>query len=880
MKQIFIIIFSLLFFSSSGMLKGQAAFSGIIVERNTGAAVPDVNVMLQSKDGKGLFSYTISGIDGKYTLKYFGQADSVRIAVAGMNIKAVHMIIPARSKENLNIPVTCEALKIKEVVVKSNPAKRSSDTINYYVASYIDSIDRSIGDVLKKMPGIEVAQSGRISYNGKPIGKFYIEGMDMLGGSYGIATNNVRARDIAAVQVLEFHQPIKALKKIQLPDMTAINLKLKEGAKGTFNATVLLGGGYKPGMWQGEATAMYFGRKFQTLNTYKSNNTGEDVTGEMESLYRGASGLSEMIGIRIPSTPPLNKERYLNNNIHAVSLNAIRKVTERLELVLNGKYYHDSQNSYASSMTTYYLPDQSPLVIIEQTHANLNSHFTKFEADLKSNTDANYFQDKLSFTGKWDNHSGLVNDIKQRFTLPKISFTNHFQYVKPLRFTTLEIKSRTGFYNTPSTLFISPCIYPQIFGFTNEVRPDARQIVNSRRFSINNSIMAAKETANWTFSLFAGINVSLDWMNSSLNPLEAKIIMPTSDSLTNRIYGRDIKIQAGPSVIFRPTSNFDIRLSTFIEYNHLHIGDKIKNKNTNLNKVLTSPSLQLNARLSNDLKLTAGGSFNENYGGLYDVYSGYIMTDYRIISGMGSLLPDNKHQSYYVDFNYGNPLVSIFSGLRVTYWRNNSNLMYGTKFSGSLSRVESFEIPNLGQGYDLQGKFSKRFDNIATSITLSGGYSRSYRNILREEVVLDTRYNRATLGLDVTTQWGEPVRFDYEIAYSRMGNDVKNSGETFPPIDALRQKATLNIVFARKGIIKLSGEHYYDNNVAQTNKSIFFADVRIIYKTKRFEYILEGRNLLNTKSYHSSLYNNVTAYEYNYAVRPLAVIFKIKFSLR
>lgn len=865
-------------------LQGQVSIDGYVKDIHSKNGVPDVNVMLQTKDGKGLFGYTITDVDGKYSLKYSGQSDSLRIAVAGLNIKAVYVVIPATSRQNLDIHVQYEALKIKEVVVKANPAKRNSDTISYYVSSYIDSIDRSIGDVLKKMPGIEVAQSGQINYNGKPIGKFYIEGMDMLGSSYGIATNNVRARDIAAVQVMEFHQPVKALKQVKISEITALNLKLKESAKGTFNATFLLGGGYQPAMWQGEITAMYFARKFQTLNTYKTNNIGEDVSTEMGRLYANTSTLNAITAIRRPSIPPLAKERYLNNNIHAVSLNAIRKFNDNLEMVLNGKYYHDSQNSAASSVTTYYLPDESPLVIIEQTHANFNTHYANFNTELKSNTDKNYLQEKINFSGKWNNNYGRVNDVNQRFTLPEISVNNNFQYVKPFNFTTLEFKSDMGFYNLPSRLIVSPCIYPQIFGLPQDNAVDAGQIVNSRRFNTRNSIWAAKNVSSWVFTLFAAVNASLDWMDSSLNPIDGVLSEnrpnATADSLTNNIYWRNMNIQTGPGISYKPNDGVEISFYPFMEYMNIHAEDKVKGVISNLNKFTINPSLRINARLTNDLKLTAGGIFNESYGGLYDTYSGYIMTDYRVISSMDGKLAHYKYQNYYADFNYGNPLVSIFGSLKASYWRNNSNLMYGTKFIGSLSRVESFSIDNLAQGYSINGKFSKRFDGIATTFTLSGGYSDTRRDILREEKILNTQYGRADLGLDVISRFGEHVRFDYGITYYRTTNIIEHSNEQPAPIDAFTQNCTLNITFAKSGIIKLSGEHYFNNSVHSADKSMLFADASISYKAKRIEYILEGRNLLNTKMYNSSIYNDITAYEYNYELRPLSVIVKIKFSLR
>lgn len=44
----------------------------------------------------------------------------------------------------------------------------------------------------------------------------------------------VEANKVASLQVLKNHQPIKALKGMEIPEEAAINLKLKESVKGAF----------------------------------------------------------------------------------------------------------------------------------------------------------------------------------------------------------------------------------------------------------------------------------------------------------------------------------------------------------------------------------------------------------------------------------------------------------------------------------------------------------------------------------------------------------------------------------------------------------------------------------------------------------------------
>ena len=131
-----------------------------------------------------------------------------------------------------------KTMELREVVVKSKKIRHSGDTINYIASTYLSKKDKVLEDLLKKMPGVTISPDGQISYNGKWITEFYIEGTDMLGGRYNIATTNINAEDVAAVQVIEHHQDAKVLQGTQRGDNPAINIKLKNTAKGIWASTL------------------------------------------------------------------------------------------------------------------------------------------------------------------------------------------------------------------------------------------------------------------------------------------------------------------------------------------------------------------------------------------------------------------------------------------------------------------------------------------------------------------------------------------------------------------------------------------------------------------------------------------------------------------
>lgn len=81
------------------------------------------------------------------------------------------------------------------------------------------------------MPGIDVRSDGRIQYQGQDINKFYIEGSDLLGGKYGVATNGISYDDVGAVDIMENHQPMQVLSGISFSEQAGINLRLKTSRK-------------------------------------------------------------------------------------------------------------------------------------------------------------------------------------------------------------------------------------------------------------------------------------------------------------------------------------------------------------------------------------------------------------------------------------------------------------------------------------------------------------------------------------------------------------------------------------------------------------------------------------------------------------------------
>ncbi len=263
----------------------------------------DAIVTVTAKGYSSVLAFAETDNKGDYRLEVNSQSDSLTITAAGMSIGQQVKIIANRS-QRLNFRVNEKVLQLKEVEVHAKKIRQNGDTLNYSVGAYQQQGDRTIGDVLKRMPGIEISDNGSIKFNGKSISKFYVEDMDLLQGRYGLATGNINAQDVGSVQVLENHQPVKALQGRTPTDDVAINLKLKNAAKGTVAVNTMLGGGGQQSggwgfgmrslsdgqnpigrnpLWTAEVVGMYFAKRRQNITLYKGNNTGDDVSQELTS---------------------------------------------------------------------------------------------------------------------------------------------------------------------------------------------------------------------------------------------------------------------------------------------------------------------------------------------------------------------------------------------------------------------------------------------------------------------------------------------------------------------------------------------------------------------------------------------------------------------
>ncbi|QQD11612.1 hypothetical protein [Sphingobacterium sp. UDSM-2020] len=272
----------------------QTTISGKLVD-NQHKPIPNVTVSYKKVGTVALLGFGRSDQNGLYSLTVkITDVDSVQLDFQHMSY-AKKSVGVANRTATYSYQLTPQTRQLQEVKVADIPIYRRKDTINYTMDAFTSKQDRVIADIIKKLPGIEME------------------------GRYGMINNNLPADAVKRVQIIENDQPIKILDSLVFSDRASLNLELK---KFTTTGTGKIGLGATPFLWDLNLAPMTFGKTFQMLNSFQTNNTGNDATKDLRAFYTGGmsfgnrtsiSNGESFLAIRNVSSSSFDEKKWLDN---------------------------------------------------------------------------------------------------------------------------------------------------------------------------------------------------------------------------------------------------------------------------------------------------------------------------------------------------------------------------------------------------------------------------------------------------------------------------------------------------------------------------------------------------------------------------------------
>lgn len=296
---LFAVLFAMAFVAVSAQ---NRQITGTLVDKDTKDAMVQSTVQLLKTDStfvtgaisdeNGKFSITAPK-DGKYLLK---------ISSVGYSTTVKQIELTADKDLSLGtVDMKTDAVMLKGATVMGQAMKVTvkEDTFIYNASAYRTPEGSVVEELVKRLPGAQIDDSGKITVNGKEVKKILVDGKEFMTGDTQTALKNLPTSIVDRIKTYDEKSDLSKVTGIDDGnEQTVLDFGLKRGMNhGTFsNVDLALG---TKNRYAERLMGAYFNSKYRVMLFGGGNNTGDmGFGGRGGGFGRGLNGLnaSKMIG--------------------------------------------------------------------------------------------------------------------------------------------------------------------------------------------------------------------------------------------------------------------------------------------------------------------------------------------------------------------------------------------------------------------------------------------------------------------------------------------------------------------------------------------------------------------------------------------------------
>lgn len=260
------------------------------------ASLPSATVLLLDPVDTSLISYARTNNDGEFVFKNLKKAKYiVKSTYLGFIPSMILVDVQDGKSKDMGVVKLKEiASELMEVVIKAAKAPISirGDTIEYDASTFKVPEGSTVEDLLRRLPGLDVASDGSIKSEGRDVTKVTVDGKRFFGSDPKAATKNLPAEGISKVQIFnEETEEQKLTGSSSTPPDKTMNLKLKDDFKkgGFGKATAGIG---TEDTYEFKGNYNKFNDKEQFSILGNTNNTGRNgLSWNDYQDFKGAGGM-------------------------------------------------------------------------------------------------------------------------------------------------------------------------------------------------------------------------------------------------------------------------------------------------------------------------------------------------------------------------------------------------------------------------------------------------------------------------------------------------------------------------------------------------------------------------------------------------------------
>lgn len=844
------------------LLSQVVSIEGIIHTNKT--PIERASITIRSGQGDRLISYTYTNTQGRFKLDLDRNLGEVLISVRHIGYKPHKQHVTLKTAQNLEINLQEDVSAIKEVVVRAPSVWKRQDTISYNVKKISRLGDRSIGDVIRHIPGIRI-QGDKIEYQGKALKQINIDGVDLSQGDYSLLTRNIDASDVATIQILDNHQSVKALAGKQSSDDVIVNLKLSPKKRGVWGNAVDIGLGYGEQVeTNSRLRSSYFTQKSQWLGLLYADNTGRlnyENTNTNSLLREEPPIFASVEPVNAPAMP---SSYYLDNISLLTRGNAALINKDSSQLYLYGSYRYDRIQSEGKTDTEY-IGEGETIKLKESIQRYLKKH---------------------------EILAGLT-------------------YEKNLQHYYLRNRFQVGLIKQPiyGSVTLNEELYPQsssldIFRLNNQLR----YIHTKRRRPIE--IVMSQQLHSSNESVIIQNNRQIETMQPLTHRNTIQTIQLGEDlSLVSDNYLQIPSIQLVRSIKYRPKLN--------ISYQYQELGHSLFSEQYSVNEqvfrvgieqAITYISRQQEVELSfplsyygrwtNHAKLTglvfeprlkAKLHLNDSWG--VDILARYtnkepsismrypygVLRGYRMITNGTPLLYREKMALFGGTLNYRNVFAFFTTSLRLNQsfsWKPYIQMLHIGERGGQLQL-----LPHEHRTYTTSALLSssKGFSFWGLGLDLDVGYTLHSGIEAYQDKISDYSYHTTSLRFGIKASPTRRILFDHSVYYNQNVMKRVNENNDYKSKQIL-QTVKLGYTLSKQLFWDIIGEYGYLKDRGGETQFLLLSS-ELSWNHRQVKFSCQLNNIMNLQDHESIRRLSYAIIHQTHRIRPRSILFKASFNL-
>ena len=809
------------------------------------------NILFREKNSNTILEFTkINSNNPTFTLKKEYKTLIIEVTSTGYFSETIEIDNPKKDKAyDFSFVLKKNTTKrLQEVVIKTpdRPYKVKKDTIVFDVQKYRDGTERKVEDLIKKLPGIEVDNSGTIKYKGKQLETVTLDGDNIFNRNYKVGTKNINVDIVEQIEAIDNYTDNKLLKGIESEGKVALNLKLKKG-KSDYSGSTENALGFNTDYNINHYIHLYLmqiSKDVKSFITLNSNNIGRSDSYFYEknkSTSMDSKSDEDFKTIQLISndlfSPNLDPIRYNLNNQFFGSYNNLFKINKNINLKSNFNFIKDKITSIQKISTTNF--QETGILETNDINDATNKPFVlTAELELKINTtkktlleiyNKQYWEDtKFENSYTKNNELGFLNynHTKNYLSINKLVHTwkvsNHQALQGNLYYTSNEI--------------------PQVFtSNSNSQQLNQENKYKKDVFLFNYNFLGKVKKHNYTFQLgsnFEKINFNSE---NSLNYINNDFFKSNSTYVFSRLKLNFGKVTFIPSVLL---TNYNLTLQ-----------NQISNQK-DVNKNVFEPNLELNYKLGKST-IALIYSYNQKPFKEEVIYSQNVITNNRTLNYNIPSLEFKESQSIAFNYRFTNLSTNtslFFSGF---YEKSNGQFLQDITLNKEFTIIKNQFYNEQNTNLNLNIKASTFIEKLYTTFTYNSSLSISkYPNVLNNS---DIRKN-SNVNFKNTFEFrtGFLSKMNFENSFTI--NSIESKSDFFQnKLNTIQNNFKIKYRISKKVSSSIKSDIYF---LDLKEKSYYnFVDFELKYKANdKTNFFFLGNNLLDFKYYKQKSNNDFSTY--------------------